>query len=85
MPVHYGRGVGHWVTPKPQGLPGAAVAWAAPFPSDPRRQAVVYQMQWSNPRPGEKISSIDVKYDEKVGNRYGVPAVLGITAATIKD
>jgi hypothetical protein len=42
-------------------------------------------MQWSNPRPGEKLSSIDIAYDEKAGNRYGVPAVLGITAGTVKE
>ncbi len=85
VPVVAGRGVGHWITTKPQGLPGAAAAWAAPFPRDPQRQAVVYQMQWSNPRPGEKIGSIDVTYDDKVGNRYGIPAVLGITAGTVKE
>jgi hypothetical protein len=85
VPVLFGRGVSHWITTKPQGLPGAAVAWAAPFPRDPQRQAVVYQMQWSNPRPGEKITGIDVRYDEKVGNRYGVPAVFGITAGTVRD
>ncbi|HKI34347.1 MAG TPA: hypothetical protein VKA46_21010, partial [Gemmataceae bacterium] len=85
VPVLYSRGVGHWITAKPQGLPGAAVAWAAPFPRDAERQAVVYQMQWSNPRPGEKITSIDIAYDEKTGNRYGVPAVLGITAGTVKE
>ncbi len=85
VPVPYGRGVGHWITAKPQGLPGAAVAWAAPFPRDPQRQAVVYQMQWPNPRPAEKITAIDVRYDDKVGNRYGVPAVFGITAATARE
>jgi beta-galactosidase len=82
VPVRYGRGVGHWVADEPRGLPEAAVAWAAPFPTDAKKQAVVYQMQWTNPRPGVEIRSLDLRYDPKVGNTYGTPAVLGITAAT---
>jgi beta-galactosidase len=81
VPVRYGRGVGHWISEKPQGLPEAAVAWAAPLPKDAGRQAVVYQMAWTNPRPGVAIKAIDVAYDGQVGGQYGVPAVLAITAA----
>ena len=43
---------------------------------------MVYQMQWTNPRPDEEIKSIDIRYDPKVGNQYGVPALLAITAGT---
>jgi beta-galactosidase len=82
VPVRYGRGVGHWVADEPRGLPEAAVAWAAPFPTDAKKQAVVYQMQWTNPRSRVEILSLDLRYDPKVGNTYGIPAVLGITAAT---
>jgi beta-galactosidase len=82
VPVQLTRGVGRWVLEKPQGLPGAAVAWAAPFTKESAQQAVVYQMPWKNPRPGVAIKSIDVAYDAKGGSAYGVPAVLGITAAT---
>jgi hypothetical protein len=64
----------------PQG--GAAVAWAAPLTKDAAKSAVVYQMQWTNPRPDEEIKSIDIRYDPKVGNQYGVPALLAITAGT---
>jgi beta-galactosidase len=80
VPVRYERGVGHWIAAEPQGLPEAAVAWAAPFPADPKRQAVVYQMAWTNPRPAEPIRSIAVRYD--ANGVYGVPVVLAITAAT---
>src|SRR5436305_15275091 len=31
VPVKYARGVGAWVADRPQGLPEAAVAWAAPL------------------------------------------------------
>ena len=67
VPVKYGRGVGNWMADKPQGLPEAAVAWAAPLTKDAGRSAVVYQMQWTNPRPEVEIQSIDIRYDPKVG------------------
>jgi beta-galactosidase len=82
VPVRLGRGVGHWISERPSGLPEASVAWAAPFPREPGRQAVVYQMAWTNPRPGVVIKSLDVRYDAAVGDQYGVPALLGVTAAT---
>jgi hypothetical protein len=58
------------------------VAWAAPLTKDAGRNAVVYQMQWTNSRPKEEIKSIDIRYDPKMGNQYGVPALLAITAGT---
>jgi beta-galactosidase len=82
VPVKYGRGVGNWIETKPQGLPDAAAAWAAPLTKGAGKSAVVYQMQWTNPRPDEAIKSIDIRYDAKVGNQHGVPALLAITAGT---
>jgi beta-galactosidase len=84
VPVRYDRGVGHWLSAEPQGLPEAAVAWAAPLPKEPGRQAVVYQMPWANPRPGEEIRSIDVR-GEAAGASHGVPVVLAITAAAVRE
>jgi len=81
VPVFYGRGAGHWIAEEPQGLPDAAVAWAAPFPNDPKRQAVVYQMTWANPRPSAVIRSIDVNS----GDGYGIPVVLAITAGIARE
>ena len=82
-PVRYGEGVGNWRQKNPLGLPNATVAWAAPFPGDDSgEQAVVYQMQWVNPRPAIEIATLDVTYDTKSAHRYGVPVVLGISAAT---
>jgi hypothetical protein len=78
VPVLYGRGVDDWTTTEPHGLADAAVAWAAPFPRDAGKQAVVYQMQWTNPHPAVEIRSIDAVG----GTGYGVPVVLAITAAT---
>jgi beta-galactosidase len=77
VPVRYDRGVGHWLSPQPQGFPEAAVAWTAPSPRDPQQHLVLYQMPWTNPRPAATIASIDVT----TGEDYGVPIVLAITAA----
>jgi beta-galactosidase len=79
VPVRYERGVGNWVEESPGGRAEAAVAWAAPLPTDGGKQAVVYQMSWTNPRPGVAIRNIDVREE---GNSCGVPVVLAITAAT---
>jgi hypothetical protein len=81
VPVRYGRGAGHWLSEQPQGLPEAAVAWAAAPPKDPKQQAAVYQMTWANPRPDQPIASIDVLS----GEGYGVPVILAITGGTSRD
>lgn len=82
IPVRYGEGADHWVTKEPQGLKSAAVAWAAPFPNDQSGdQAVVYQFQWTNPRPEVEIAAVDIAYDPSTDGRFGVPVLLGLTAA----
>jgi beta-galactosidase len=78
VPVRYGRGADHWIAQQPQGLLDAAVAWAAPFPKDNTRQAVIYQMTWTNPRPDAEIRTIGVR----TGEGYGLPVVLAITVGT---
>jgi beta-galactosidase len=83
VPVRYGEGADNWIQDDPRGLKGAVVAWAAPFPNDTSgRQAVLYQMQWDNPRPDVAIQSVDRAYDESTNGQYGVPVLLAITAAT---
>ncbi|MCY2991370.1 MAG: hypothetical protein NTY19_26375 [Planctomycetota bacterium] len=83
VPVRYADGADHWIVKDPQGLKHATVAWAAPFPNDKSgEQAVVYQLQWNNPRPDVEIKSVDLRYDPATGGQYGIPALLAITAAT---
>ncbi len=83
VPVRLGEGVDHWLSKAPVGLKNAAVAWAAPFPNDKGgEQAVVYQMQWQNPRPDAEIATVELAYDAKVGDQYGTPVLLGLTAAS---
>jgi len=81
-PVLYGAGADHWVAKQPTGLANASVAWAAPFPGGTSDdQAVVYQFQWTNPRPDVAIDTIDLVYGPE-GSRYGTPALLALTAGT---
>lgn len=81
VPVRYGEGVEHWIQREPRGLKSASVAWAAAFPGDPSGdQAVVYQMQWNNPRPDVEVAALDLVYGPD-GSRWGTPALLAITAA----
>jgi beta-galactosidase len=82
VPVLYGEGVSHWVNAQPAGLKSAALAWAARFPTeDSPDQAVLYQLQWSNPRPEVEIAAIDMAYGP-AGSRYGTPALIAVTAGT---
>ncbi len=81
--VKYGRGAEYWRSESPTGLADATIAWTAPFPGDPANYAVLYQFQWNNPHPETTIESIDLRYDDEVGGRYGAPILLGVTAAEV--
>lgn len=80
VPVRLGQGVGHWLAAEPKALREAAVAWSADLPGEATEKAVLYSMQWNNPRPEVEIRSIDIVCPEDA-RRYGEPAVLAITAA----
>ena len=82
IPVQWKKGIGHWVDTKPIALPEAQVAWAEPFPGQKDQLAVLYSMQWNNPKPNVAIDSIDMKYG-KDGARWGCPALLALTGATV--
>jgi hypothetical protein len=69
------------VQKQPKGLANAVVAWASAFDDKAPEQAVVYQMQWTNPRPDVAIDAIDVAYDPAVKTALGVPVVLAVTTA----
>ncbi len=78
--VDLGIGATHWLTDEPKGLRDAAVAWTARPSPEARENAIVYQMQWTNPRPDKPIASVDLTYGDD-GDRWGAPVLLGITAA----
>lgn len=62
---------------QPTALPGAQIAWTKPYEGT-EFSAVVYSMQWNNPRPEVEIRSIDLVYGP---DRRGVPALIAVTAA----
>ncbi len=81
VPVRWREGVGHWVDTSPKAFPQAAIAWTHRFEdSQSDEKAVVYSMQWNNPKPDVPIRRIDLSYGPD-GSRWGTPAVFAITAA----
>lgn len=82
IPVALGEQVTHWLMAEPSGLPGATLAWTGPASSEAGGDpAAVHSLKWTNPRPDVEVDTIEVRYNDEVGNRYGSPVVLGITAA----
>ena len=76
IPIRYNVGVGQWAVETPAGLKEAVVAWAAPY-ANRKDQAVAYQFQWDNPKPGVVISDVDLMYDN--AQFYASPVLLGLT------
>jgi hypothetical protein len=74
--------VAGWLSPDPQALPGAALAWTGAL--DDQQRAVVYSMQWNNPRPDVPIDNIDIVASPD-DTDWGVPAVFAITTATAQQ
>ena len=59
-------------------LRGAQTAWTKAY-SGTERTAAAYSRQWTNPRPGVIIKSVDIVYGK---DKRGVPVLLALTAAT---
>ncbi|MFP4381093.1 MAG: glycoside hydrolase family 2 TIM barrel-domain containing protein [Candidatus Sumerlaeia bacterium] len=76
-----GQDAGPWRAKELKSLPNAAIAWAGPLPKD--EQAIVYSMQWNNPRPDVEITSVDIVSSDE--GKWGAPAVLALTAARTTD
>ena len=83
VPVRYGEEVASWFAVEPEPLPGASIAWSAPL-SDASggERAVVYSMQWDNPRPEATIASIDIVSVDS--GKWGAPAVFAVTAGSTR-
>jgi len=81
VPVVLNSGVTDWLLEaEPRSLRDAAVAWTAKVEDPKTENAVVYQMQWTNPNPEKTITSVDLTYAEK-GQQFGAPVLLGLTSA----
>ncbi len=79
VPIYAEISVDSYHQDAPTAIPGAQIAWTAPY--DDKSSAVAYSMQWNNPRPEVEISSIDLVYGP---DRRGVPALLAVTAAQVQ-
>lgn len=80
VPARWGQDIGDWLAKTPTGLPNAAVAWSGKLTNAPAgEQAVVWLMQWTNPRPEVAITTIDLVAGEA---KWATAAVMGITTAT---
>ena len=78
VPVYAETDIDHYVQPFPKAIPGAFTAWAAPYETG-TEWAMAFAKQWTNPRPGVAIRSLDMIMTD---DSRGVPALLAITAAT---
>lgn len=79
VPVDLGLGVAPWLQDQPRSLRDAAAAWQAKAAGG-GKTLVVYQLQWTNPRPDKPVKSVDIAYGPEK-DKWGAPVVLGITAA----
>jgi beta-galactosidase len=77
IPVMSERDVDHYAQQTPAVLPGAQIAWVKKFDANDDT-AVAYMMQWSNPRPGVAIATLDLLPGK---DNAGVPVLLALTAA----
>ncbi|MBN1362202.1 MAG: hypothetical protein JW993_16520 [Sedimentisphaerales bacterium] len=80
VPIYCEFDIDHYVQKLPRVLPGAQIAWTRPYENSDGN-AVAYAKQWNNPYPDVEIASVDMIY---VNADRGVPALLALTAATVK-
>ncbi len=78
IPIYSEEDVDNYRQKEPRPLPGAQIAWTRPY-AGTDEAAVAYLKQWTNPRPGVEIKSLDFAYGK---DPRGVPALLALTAAS---
>lgn len=78
IPIYSEEDVDNFRQKEPRPLPGAQIAWTRPY-AGTDQTAVAYLKQWTNPRPGVEIKSLDFAYGK---DPRGVPALLALTAAS---
>ncbi len=77
LPIYADIDIGDFKVKEPQALPGAQLAWSAPY-GNTGFSAAVYSKQWNNPHPEDEITTIDMGYGP---DHHGVPALLALSAA----
>jgi hypothetical protein len=79
VPVRWSKDIGHWIDKYPGDLPNAMVGWNAKLAQAKNgEQAVVYVMQWSNPKPSAVITAIDIIAGDP---KWGSAAVFAVSTA----
>jgi beta-galactosidase len=78
LPVQLGLAIAPWLQDKPRALRDAALAWQTAGKDG--KQIVVYQLQWTNPRPDKSVKEIDIVYGPEKA-KWGAPVILGISTA----
>ena len=78
VPVYSEINVDDYRQKTPTALPGAQIAWVRPYEGT-EFSAVAYSMQWTNPRPGVEIKSVDMETGQ---TPHGSLTLLAITAAS---
>ena len=84
VPVEITRGIGPYTATSLANLKYATVAWTGKAAAPQAQSLVVYQLQWSNPRPEVEIKSVTLKRDPQVGENWGAPVWIGLTTGTMK-
>jgi hypothetical protein len=77
VPITSEIDVDHYVQQHAKALPGAQLAWTAPYEGT-QDSTAAYAKQWNNPRPDVEIQSVDMV---AVDSARGVPVLLAMTAA----
>ena len=78
VPINTEVDVENYKQTTPTAIPGAQIAWSKQYADG--TYAVLYSMQWNNPRPDADITSVDLIYGSA---KRGIPALIAITAATV--
>ncbi len=81
VPVFAEIDIEHYRQKAPAAIPGAQIAWTREYEGT-EFSAVLYSMQWNNPRPDVEIASVDMLYGDQP---RGVPALLALTAAKAEE
>jgi beta-galactosidase len=80
IPLHAEFDLDDYKQREPRAIPGAQIAWTREWPGT-GQTAVAYLKQWTNPRPGVELKSLDFLSGK---DKRGVPALLALTAGSVE-
>jgi beta-galactosidase len=83
VPVEITRGIAPYTTASLANLKNAVVAWTGKAATPQAQPLVVYQLQWSNPRPQSEIKGVTLARDPQVGENWGAPVWIGLTVGSL--